>query len=49
MRRPTRASAAPRPAVGHGFHADYRPSYNATAAAEAWKRCLDWFNKYLRA
>jgi carboxymethylenebutenolidase len=37
------------PGAGHAFHADYRPSYNAAAAADAWKRCIDWFNKYLRA
>jgi carboxymethylenebutenolidase len=34
--------------AGHGFHADYRPSYNPMAAADAWKRCLDWFNQYLK-
>jgi carboxymethylenebutenolidase len=37
------------PGAGHGFHADYRPSYNAAAAADAWKRCTGWFNKYLRS
>lgn len=37
------------PESGHGFHADYRPSYNAKDAAEAWKACTDWFQKYLRA
>ena len=35
--------------AGHGFMADYRPSYNATAAADAWKRCTGWFEKYLKA
>src|SRR5262250_2837175 len=35
--------------AGHGFMADYRPSYNATAAADAWKRCTGWFDKYLEA
>ena len=35
--------------AGHGFMADYRPSYNATAAADAWKRCTGWFDKYLKA
>ena len=35
-------------APGHGFHADYRPSYNPVAAADAWKRCIDWFNQYLK-
>jgi carboxymethylenebutenolidase len=37
------------PGAGHGFHADYRPSYNKEAADDAWKRCTGWFNKYLRA
>jgi carboxymethylenebutenolidase len=36
------------PAVGHGFHADYRPSYNVAAAGDAWKRCIGWFDKYLK-
>jgi carboxymethylenebutenolidase len=37
------------PEAGHGFHADYRPSYNPKAATEAWKRCLAWFDRYLKA
>jgi carboxymethylenebutenolidase len=37
------------PGAGHGFHADYRPSYNKAAADDAWARCTGWFNKYLRA
>ena len=37
------------PGVGHGFHADYRPSYNKEAADDAWKRCTGLFNKYLKA
>jgi carboxymethylenebutenolidase len=32
------------PGVGHGFHADYRDSYNAQAAADGWARCLGWFH-----
>ena len=36
------------PAAGHGFHADYRPSYNKVAADDAWKRCTGWFEKYLK-
>ena len=36
------------PAAGHGFHADYRPSYNKVAADDAWKRCTGWFDKYLK-
>ena len=34
------------PNAGHAFHADYRPSYRAEAAAEGWKRLLAWFKKY---
>ena len=37
------------PGVGHGFFADYRPSYNAAAAADAWKKCTDLFEKSLKA
>ena len=37
------------PNVGHGFFADYRPSYNAEAAADAWKRCTGLFAKSLKA
>ncbi|HZZ37299.1 MAG TPA: dienelactone hydrolase family protein [Caulobacteraceae bacterium] len=31
------------PDAGHGFHADYRPSYVATAANDGWKRMLAHF------
>jgi carboxymethylenebutenolidase len=37
------------PGVGHGFFADYRPSYNAEASADAWKRCTGLFAKSLKA
>jgi carboxymethylenebutenolidase len=37
------------PGAGHGFFADYRPSYDATAAADAWRRCVAWFNRHLKA
>jgi carboxymethylenebutenolidase len=37
------------PGAGHGFHADYRPSYKPADAADAWKRCTAWFEKYLKA
>jgi carboxymethylenebutenolidase len=33
------------PDAQHGFNADYRPSYNAEAAKDAWGRMLDWFKK----
>ena len=36
------------PGAGHGFFADYRPSFNAAASADGWKRCTDWFDKYLK-
>lgn len=31
------------PTAGHGFHADYRDSYNPAAAADGWKRMLAHF------
>lgn len=31
------------PDAGHGFHADYRPSYNKADAELAWRRAMDWF------
>ena len=34
------------PGAPHGFHADYRPSYNKEAAEDAWKRMIDWFKTY---
>jgi carboxymethylenebutenolidase len=34
------------PAAPHGFNADYRPSYRAEDAREAWKQCLAWFRKH---
>jgi carboxymethylenebutenolidase len=34
------------PDADHGFHADYRPSYNKEAAEDGWKRLQDWFKKY---
>jgi carboxymethylenebutenolidase len=36
------------PGAPHAFYADYRPSYRAEAAKDAWARCLAWFNKYLK-
>ena len=34
------------PEAGHGFNADYRPSYNKEAAADGWRRLQEWFKKY---
>jgi carboxymethylenebutenolidase len=35
------------PEAGHGFHCDQRDSYHAASAADAWRRTLDWFDRYL--
>lgn len=32
--------------AGHGFHADYRPSYNEDAAKDGWMRALNWFRQH---
>jgi carboxymethylenebutenolidase len=34
------------PDTPHGFYADYRPSYTKTAAADGWKRMLEWFKTH---
>jgi carboxymethylenebutenolidase len=34
------------PDAGHGFHADYRPSYNAADADDGWQRMLAWFRRH---
>ena len=36
------------PGAPHAFFADYRPSYRPDAAKDAWRRCITWFNKYLK-
>jgi len=36
------------PGAPHAFFADYRPSYRPEAAQDGWRRCLSWFNKYLK-
>ncbi len=33
------------PDTPHAFLADYRPSYRKEAAADGWKRLLEWFRK----
>jgi carboxymethylenebutenolidase len=33
------------PDAGHGFLCDERPSYAASAAADAWRRTLEWFRR----
>lgn len=34
------------PGAGHGFFADYRQSYRAEAAQDAWKEMQAWLKKY---
>ena len=34
------------PDAEHGFHADYRPSYNEKAAKDGWSRLLAWFKAH---
>ncbi len=34
------------PDAGHGFHADYRPSYREADAKDGWQRMLAWFRRY---
>jgi carboxymethylenebutenolidase len=34
------------PDAEHGFHADYRPSYNAAAAKDGWARMQAWFKAH---
>lgn len=36
------------PEAPHAFHADYRPSYRADDAADAWQRCLAWMSRHDR-
>jgi carboxymethylenebutenolidase len=43
---PTGSEIIVYPGVHHGFHADYRESYNAEAAADGWSRCLAWFRTH---
>ncbi len=37
------------PGAEHGFNNDTTPRYDEAAAKLAWKRTIDFFNKYLRA
>ena len=34
------------PGAGHGFNADYRPSYDPQAAQDGWKRMQAWFREH---
>lgn len=35
------------PDSGHAFYADYRPSYNAPDARDAWAKAVKWFDRLL--
>ena len=37
------------PGAGHAFMNEGRPSYRPESADDAWRRCLAWFGRYLRA
>ncbi len=37
------------PGVDHAFHNDTGSRYNAEAATDAWRRTLDWFERYVKA
>lgn len=41
----TRCEIVVYPDAEHGFHADYRPSYNEKAALDAFAKLLAWFKK----
>jgi carboxymethylenebutenolidase len=34
------------PTAEHGFFADYRPSFDAVAAGDAWLRMQTWFHSH---
>lgn len=36
------------PGADHAFFNDTAPSYDPNAAADAWRRTLEWFNRYLK-
>jgi carboxymethylenebutenolidase len=34
--------------AGHAFMSEGRPSYRPEAAADAWQKCVAWFDRYLK-
>ena len=34
------------PEAGHGFHADYRKSYNKAAAEQGWAEAIAWLKAH---
>jgi carboxymethylenebutenolidase len=50
MREALKAAKSPSeitvyPDAGHGFHADYRPSYHEASAKDGWKKMLAWLRR----
>jgi carboxymethylenebutenolidase len=43
---PSRSEIVIYPDAGHGFHADYRSSYNQHDAEDGWARLLSWFRAH---
>ena len=35
--------------AGHGFHCDQRPDYHEASANDAWRRALEWFERFIEA
>ncbi len=35
--------------AGHAFMNEGRPSYREDAARDAWRRCIEWFGRYLKS
>jgi carboxymethylenebutenolidase len=35
--------------AGHAFMNEGRPSYREDAAADAWRRCIEFFSRHLKA
>lgn len=44
---PVEAEVVRYPEAGHGFHCDERDDYRPEAAADAWRRTLEWFDRHL--
>lgn len=42
---PSKSEIIVYPESQHGFHADYRPSYDEAAAKDGWARMLAWFRQ----
>jgi carboxymethylenebutenolidase len=45
---PVDAEVVRYPDADHGFNCDERPSYDAAASSDAWRRTLDFFGSHLR-